>query len=229
VLKVHQSNYRIVGFTESVGVSELAGLGVPVVADVGSGLLDAATPWLASGPPAWLAGEPAVRQTLAEGAALVTFSGDKLLGGPQAGVVAGRGELVQRCARHPLARALRPGGLVLAALQETALAYLRRDGDAIPFWRMAAVPVDALRARAAALGAGEVVDCEAVPGGGSVPGLTLPSAGIALEGDHTAALRAGDPPVVARVADGRTILDLRTVDPSDDPLVAKAVAAVRTA
>ncbi|MDP9071934.1 MAG: L-seryl-tRNA(Sec) selenium transferase [Actinomycetota bacterium] len=225
LLKVHQSNYRIVGFTESVGVRELAGLGVPVVADVGSGLLDAATPWLASGPPAWLAGEPAVRQTLAEGAALVTFSGDKLLGGPQAGVVAGRAELVQRCARHPLARALRPGALVLTALQDTALAYLRRDGEAIPFWRMAAVSVERLRSRAAALGVGEVVDCDAVPGGGSVPGLTIPSAGIAVDGDRSAALRALDPPVVARVHEGRTVLDLRTVDPVDDPLVAKAVAA----
>jgi L-seryl-tRNA(Ser) seleniumtransferase len=225
VLKVHQSNYRIVGFTESVGVRELAGLGVPVLADLGSGLLDAGTPWLASGPPGWLAGEPAVRQTLAEGAALVTFSGDKLLGGPQAGLVAGRADLVQRCARHPLARALRPGGLVLGALQETALAYLRRDGDAIPFWRMAAVPVETLRARAAALGAGEVVDTQAVPGGGSVPGLTMPSAGIAVDGDRTAALRAADPPVIARVHEGRTVVDLRTVDPLDDPLVAKALAA----
>jgi len=108
VLKVHQSNYRIVGFTEAVSVAALADLGPPVVADVGSGLLDATTPWLESGPPAWLSDEPAVRQTLQEGAALVTFSGDKLLGGPQAGVIAGRADLVDRCARHPLARALRP-------------------------------------------------------------------------------------------------------------------------
>ena len=223
VLKVHQSNYRIVGFTESVPVRQLAGLGVPVAVDVGSGLLDAATPWLSSGPPGWLSDEPAVRQILAEGADLVTFSGDKLLGGPQAGVVAGRADLVQRCARHPLARALRPGGMVLAALQETALAYLRRDGDAIPFWRMAAVPVEILRVRAAGLGVGEVVDCEAVPGGGTVPGLSMPSAGVAVDGDHTATLRAGDPPVIARVHEGRTVLDLRTVDPGDDPVVAKAV------
>src|SRR5439155_16250195 len=111
--------------------------GPPVVVDLGSGLLDAATPWLAGGPPAWLSGEPAVRQTLASGAALVTFSGDKLLGGPQAGVIAGQAELVARCARHPLARALRPGGLVLGALQDVALAYLRRHAsDTGPFWRM---------------------------------------------------------------------------------------------
>src|SRR5205085_12398925 len=120
-----------------------ARLGPPVVVDLGSGLLDAACPWLTTGPPGWLvsAAEPAVRQTLASGAALVTFSGDKLLGGPQAGIIAGRADLVARCGRHPLARALRPGALVLAALQETALAYLRRDGDAIPFWRMTSVPV----------------------------------------------------------------------------------------
>jgi len=231
LLKVHQSNYRIVGFTESVGVRALSELGVPVVADVGSGLLDAAVPWLASGPPAWVAEEPAVRQTLDDGAALVTFSCDKLLGGPQAGVIAGRSDLVARCARHPLARALRPGGLVLGALQDTALSYLRRDGDAIPFWRMAAVPVPVLRARADAVAAGagrrvDVVDCESVPGGGTVPGLVIPSAGVALDGDHADALRAFDPPVIARVHDDRTILDLRTVDPADDAAVAKAIASL---
>ncbi|MDP9404490.1 MAG: L-seryl-tRNA(Sec) selenium transferase [Actinomycetota bacterium] len=229
LLKVHQSNYRMVGFTEDVSVRELATLGVPVVADVGSGLLDAAAPWLAGGPPAWLAAEPAARQTLAAGAAVVTFSGDKLLGGPQAGVIAGQEDLVAACARHPLARALRPGSLVLGALQETALAYLRRDGDAIPFWRMAATPVGALRTRATALvpaTSGEVVECESVPGGGSVPGLTIPSVGVAVAGDHTAALRRQDPPVIARVHEGRTILDLRSVDPADDPVVAKALAAL---
>ena len=223
VLKVHQSNYRIVGFTAAVAVPELATLGPPVVVDLGSGLLDAATPWLAGGPPAWLANEPAVRQTLEAGAALVTFSGDKLLGAPQAGVIAGRADLVEACARQPLARALRPGALVLAALQETSLAYLRRDGDAIPFWRMATVPVEDLRRRAEALGAGEVVDTVAIAGAGSLPGLDIPSAGIAVDGDVTGALRAHDPPVIARTRDNRTVLDLRTVDPADDPIVAKAI------
>ena len=226
VLKVHQSNYRIVGFTEDVGVAALATLGPPVVADIGSGLLDASTPWLAGGPPAWLAGEPAAVQTLAAGAGLVSFSGDKLMGGPQAGIIAGRRDLVAACARHPLNRALRPGGLVLAALQETALAYLRRDGDAIPFWRMAAAPVEGLRARAAALGVGTVVDTVAVAGGGSVPGQEVPSAGVALDGDHAARLRANDPPVVARVHEGRTVCDLRTVDPADDGVLAAALAAL---
>jgi L-seryl-tRNA(Ser) seleniumtransferase len=228
VLKVHQSNYRIVGFTEAATVAELTGLGPPVMVDLGSGLLDAATPWLPAGPPAWLGGEPAVRQTLAAGAALVTFSGDKLLGGPQAGIIAGRQEVIGRCAGHPLARALRPGGLVLAALQETALAYLRRDGDAIPFWRMATVTVDTLRARAVALGVGRPVDCAGVPGAGSLPGLEIPSAGVRVGGDHTAALRNWDPPIIARVHEGATILDLRSVDPADDPEVAKALATLPT-
>jgi len=226
ILKVHQSNYRIVGFTESVDVGPLAALGPPVVADIGSGLLDAETPWLAGagGPPAWLAGEPAARQTLAAGAGLVTFSGDKLLGGPQAGVIAGRNDLVAACVAHPLSRALRPGSLVLAALQQTALAYLRKDGDAIPFWRMAALAVDGLRARAAALGVGRVVDTVAVAGGGSVPGQEVPSAGVAVAGFEAAeALRDYDPPVIARVHEGQTVCDLRTVDPVDDPLLAKAL------
>jgi len=226
VLKVHTSNYQIVGFTESASVEELATLGLPVVADVGSGLLDASTPWLEGPPPRWLGDEPAVRQTLAAGAGLVTFSGDKLLGGPQAGIIVGAGDLVERCRRHPLARAVRPGGMVLAALQEVALAYLRRDGMAIPFWRMASTPLPDLRRRAAALGWGEVVDCASVPGGGSAPGATIASAGVSVAGDRTAELRAADPPVIARVLEGRTVLDLRTVDPADDPALAKVLAAV---
>jgi len=223
LLKVHQSNYRVVGFTESAHVGELASLGPPVVVDIGSGLLDERTPWLSGGPPPWLAGEPAARQTLESGAALVTFSGDKLLGGPQAGIIAGRADLVSRCARHPLARALRPGGLVLGALQETLLAYLRRDAAAIPFWRMATVEVEELRRRAAGVGVGEPVDCASVAGGGSLPGLEIPSAGLALDGDHTAALRANDLPVIARVVGDRTVADLRTVDPADDPVLGKAL------
>jgi L-seryl-tRNA(Ser) seleniumtransferase len=225
VLKVHPSNYRVEGFVEDTPVSELASLDVPVVADIGSGLVDANVPGLPGAPPAWLAGEPAARQTLAAGADLVTFSGDKLLGGPQAGIIAGRRELVQQCAKHPLARALRCGGLVLGALQETALTYL--DGRAatdIPFWQMVAAPVDALRARAAdiveAAGIGDVVDTEAVPGAGSAPGVTIPSAGIALDGDHLELLRTIDhPPIVARTRDHRTYIDLRSVHPGDDPVI----------
>ena len=228
VLKVHQSNYRIVGFTEDTTVAELAGLGVPVLADIGSGLLDAACPWLPGPPPRWLQGEPAARQTLAAGADLVLFSGDKLFGGPQAGIIAGRADLVAACSRHPLARALRPGGLVLSALQATTLAYLRRDGAAIPLWRMAAATVEALTARAEAVqaraGVGRVTATESVPGGGTLPTVTIPSAGLALPGDKTATLRHRDRPVIARVEEATTLVDLRTVDPDDDAELAAALA-----
>ena len=221
-LRVHRSNYRIVGFTEAPEVAELATLGVPLVVDIGSGLLDEACVWLAGGPPAWLRGEPAARQTLAAGADLVTFSGDKLLGGPQAGVIAGRADLVARCARHPLARAFRAGGLVLAELQSLALTYLYRRGEDIPFWNMATRPVAELRKRARALDVGEVCDLASTPGGGTLPGVEIASAGIVLGGDRAAALRRHDPPVIARVAGQRTYLDLRTVDPADDVTVAQA-------
>jgi L-seryl-tRNA(Ser) seleniumtransferase len=224
LLKVHPSNYRMTGFTEHADVAEICGSDVPVVADLGSGLLDAACPWLAGGPPAWLAGEPAVAQTLQAGAALVTFSGDKLLGGPQAGIIAGRADLVEACARHPLARALRPGVLVLGALQDVALAYLRRDaGTTVPFWRMATTPLAELEIRAAALGAGEVVACDSVTGGGTLPGVVIPSAGVAFAGDLVDRLRAGDPPVIARIEGGRTICDLRAVWPEQDGTLAKAL------
>jgi L-seryl-tRNA(Ser) seleniumtransferase len=230
VLKVHPSNYRVEGFVEETPVEQLATLGVPVVADIGSGLIDATCPWLPGAPPAWLAGEPAAVQSLAAGAALVTFSGDKLMGGPQVGVIAGRADLVAACSKHPLARALRPGTLVLTALQQTALAYLhRRVVDEVPFWRMVATPLESLRARAEAIAAQvpgarpEAMD--ALPGAGSAPGTTMPSYGVVLRGDHLAALRAGTPPVVARVRDGRTSLDLRTVDPADDAVVVAALTA----
>ena len=222
-LRVHQSNYRIVGFTEAPSVGDLATVGVPLVADIGSGLLDEACQWLTGGPPAWLRGEPAARQTLAAGADLVTFSGDKLLGGPQAGIIAGSAELVHRCARHPLARAFRAGGMVLATLQSVALTYLHRRGDEIPFWRMATRPVAELRDRAGALGVGEVCSMSATTGGGTLPGAEIPSAGIVLEGDRAAALRRAEVPVIARVAGRRTYLDLRTVDPADDAALATAV------
>jgi L-seryl-tRNA(Ser) seleniumtransferase len=225
VMKIHPSNYRIEGFVEQVDVQQLATLDVPVVADIGSGLLDASCPWLPGGPPPWLKGEPAARQSLSDGASIVTFSGDKLLGGPQAGILAGRADLIAKCARHPLARALRPGALVLAALQDTLLAYLRRDAhDRIPFWRMASAPVELLRDRAAQIvakaGLGRVEDMESVPGAGSLPGAAIPSAGIVVAGDHQVSLRQWQRPVIARVRDGNTFVDLRTVDVRhDDDLV----------
>ncbi|MFW2383307.1 MAG: L-seryl-tRNA(Sec) selenium transferase [Acidimicrobiales bacterium] len=229
VLSVHQSNYEITGFSEQTTVSELATLGVPVVADIGSGLLDAACPWLDGPPPRWLADEPAARQTLDAGADLVIFSGDKLLGGPQAGIIVGRADLVSACGAHPLARALRPGGLVLEALQTTMLSYLRRDGAAIPFWRMADTPIETLIDRATTM-ANEVNSpavkfqlTESVPGGGTLPGRTIPSAGVRCEGNVSSRLRARDVPVMARVQEGATICDLRTVDPDDDPVVIAAL------
>ena len=231
VLKVHPSNYRVDGFVEDTPVAQLATLGVPVVADLGSGLLDSTCPWLPGPhPPAWLAGEPAALQTLAAGAALVTFSGDKLLGGPQAGIIAGRVDLVARCGAHPLARALRPGGLVLSALQDVALAYLRRDVvTTVPFWRMAATPVDELGARAASIAAAtgaDPVDTEALPGAGSAPGTTIPSRGVSVAGDHLAHLREQPVPIIARVREGRTVLDLRGVEPSDDGAIVAALRSV---
>lgn len=231
VLKVHPSNYRVEGFVEDTPVAQLATLDVPVVADIGSGLIDSNAPWLHGPPPAWLAGEPAAVQTLAAGADLVTFSGDKLLGGPQAGIIAGSADLVARCASHPLARALRCGGLVLGALQTVALSYLRRSvTDDIAFWRMVDQSTDALRHRAerivAAAEVGDVVDTEALPGAGSAPGVTMPSVGIALTGDHLVALRAHRTPVIGRSRDDTTYLDLRSVDPADDEVVAAALLAL---
>ena len=225
VVQVHQSNFRMVGFTEAPRTAELANLGPPLVADIGSGLLDSRCGWLRGGPPPWLEREPAACQTLDAGAALVTFSGDKLLGGPQAGIIAGRADLVEACRRHRLARALRPGSLVLAALQDTALAYLRGDGEVIDFWRMAALTPDDLRARLGAYeGLTEVVTA-ATPGGGTLPGVEIESVGVAVPDDHTEALRSRLRPIIARVTDGATVVDLRTVHPDDDPEVAAALRA----
>ncbi|MAJ88762.1 MAG: L-seryl-tRNA(Sec) selenium transferase [Acidimicrobiaceae bacterium] len=226
VLRVHQSNFTIVGFTEAPTTAQLAGLNAPLVADIGSGLLDSRCPWLKGDPPGWLADEPAARQTLDGGAGLVMFSGDKLFGGPQAGIIAGDAELVRKCAAHPFARALRPGSLVLAALQATAIAYLAEDGDAIPFWRMASLTIDQLRKRADAFGVGEIIDVMSTPGGGTLPGVEIPSVGIAVEGDQREALRELDHPIIARVNHGdssaveTTVLDLRTIHPDDDKVVA---------
>ncbi len=231
VLKVHPSNYRVEGFVEDTPVGELATLSVPVVADIGSGLIDATVPWMHGAPPAWLAGEPAAVQTIDDGADLVTFSADKLLGGPQAGIIVGRADLVERCTRHPLARALRCGGLVLSALQDVALSYLHRTVTTdIAFWRMVDQPIDMLRARAqrivATAGVGSIVDTQALPGAGSAPGVTMPSVGVAVDGDVLAMLRHHAPPVIARTRDGRSYLDLRSVDPADDDIVIAALASL---
>ncbi len=237
ILKVHRSNYEIVGFTEDAEIDELSALDVPLVADIGSGLLDAACPWLPGHPPKWLADEPAARQTLQAGADLILFSGDKLFGGPQAGIIAGSAELVAQCGKHPLARALRPGDLVLNALQTTTRAYLDRRGHDIPFWRMVDTDAADLAARAekvcaiandGADGALPIkpIETEAVPGGGTLPTVTFPSFGIQVAKDVSTPLRDNDRPIIARVDQGRTILDLRTVDPSDDDHLGRSLAEI---
>jgi L-seryl-tRNA(Ser) seleniumtransferase len=230
LLKVHASNYRMIGFTETTPVAALAGLGPPVMVDAGSGLLDESTPWL-SHRPEWLRDEPGVRQAIDGGAGIVTFSGDKLLGGPQAGIVVGRRDLVAAVARHPLARAVRADKITLTALQTVADAYLAGDATRLPLWRMATEPLTSLRDRAQAIaeatGNGKVVDTEAVAGGGSLPGLGIPSVGVALDdgdADDTAA-RLREHGVVARVADGMVVCDLRTVEPGDDATLITALRA----
>ncbi len=238
VMKVHPSNYRVEGFIEETSIAELATLDVPVMADIGSGLLDATVPWLRGAPPAWLAGEPAAVQAIADGADIITFSGDKLLGGPQAGIIAGRRDLIAACKRHPLARALRPGSLVLESLQATALTYLSKNVvGTIPFWTMVATPVAELRSAAEGIverltdefGVDAAVvraeEMDALPGAGSAPGVTMPSYGVVVAGDHLEALRNWDTPVIARSRDDRTSLDLRAVRPSESDTVTRALAA----
>ena len=226
ILKVHPSNYLIAGFTASVGVRELAGLGVLVVADIGSGLLM---------PSPVLPDEPDADSWLRAGAGLVTASGDKLLGGPQAGLLLGRPEIVTRLARHPLARALRVDKLTLAALEATLA------GPAAPVTQaLTAAPASIMkRAQAQAQRLADAgVDCQAVPtaaavGGGGGPGVTLPSAGLSLPGPLAADLRSGAavrrgdrPAVVGRIENGRLLLDFRCVAPADDGRLTAAVLAV---
>ncbi len=231
VLWVHRSNFRIVGFHEEPGLPALAALAqrhrVPLVADVGSGaLLDTTRYGL---PP-----EPTVQQALAAGADLVAFSGDKLLGGPQAGLIVGRRRWVQRLARHPLMRALRVDKLTLAALEATLQHYLRGEAEReVPVWAMLSARPEVLRARATAwqqaTGLGTVQATQSAVGGGSLPAATLPSAAWVLTTAHphrlARALRIRPTrPIVARVAQGRVWLDPRTVLPEHDAEVARAVA-----
>ncbi len=231
LLKVHASNYRMIGFTETTEVSALAELGPTVMVDAGSGLLDETTPWLPSRP-SWLHDEPGVRQAIDAGADVVTFSGDKLLGGPQAGVIVGRADLLATIAKHPLARAMRADKMTLAALQQVALVYLSGDASSIPLWRMATTSLDELRRRAERIAAGvsgaKVVETEAVAGGGSLPGLTIPSVGVAVRPPKPAAamdaLRAYG--VIARTESDLVVCDLRSVDPADDTVVAAALASL---
>jgi len=227
ILRVHQSNFRTVGFIEEVEIEPLCGLGVPVIDDLGSGAL-------AAGLPA-LAGEPPVLRSVAAGAALVCFSGDKLLGGPQAGILLGRAPAVAAARAHPLARALRLGRLALAALEAT-LALYRDPARAlreIPVLAMLDVPVDVLADRAERLAAatgGSVVEAVARVGGGALPLLELKGPAVAFErqggeADALAArLRAGQPPLVPRVSEARVLVDPRTLAEDELELAAAVIA-----
>jgi L-seryl-tRNA(Ser) seleniumtransferase len=221
LLRVHQSNFRMVGFAEQPSLRELAALaerrGLVVVDDLGSGA-------------AWpIEDEPTARGSIEAGAHLVAFSGDKLLGGPQAGIVAGRADLVERLRRHPLQRALRPDKLAVAALEGT-LAALRAGPEAVPVLRMAAEDPATVRARAERLAAatgGEVEETTARVGGGALPLAELPSFACALPLELAVPLRLGEPPVVGVVRDDRLLLDCRTLSDAEAEEAAHAVAACR--
>jgi L-seryl-tRNA(Ser) seleniumtransferase len=229
VLRVHRSNFRLEGFTEDPEPAALAALahrhGAVVVDDLGSGaLIDTALFGLSH--------EPMPAERLAAGADIVTFSGDKLVGGPQAGLVVGRADLVARIRKDPLARAMRPDKVTLAAVAATLGLYRSgRAETAIPVWQAISTSADELERRAEALAgrtAADVVPLESTVGGGSLPGEVLPSFGLALRGRSAdrllASLRRGSPSVIARIHDGRTVIDLRTVDPARDDDLAAAIA-----
>ncbi len=219
ILRVHQSNFRVVGFTELPALRKLAQVArsheLPLVDDLGSGVL------------VELADEPSAKESLDAGADLVTFSGDKLLGGPQAGIVVGRAELVERLRRHPLQRALRADKLTLAALEGTLALYLDAP-ERIPVLGM--LRDDGVRARAerlASLTGGTVEETVARVGGGALPLAELPSFACALEESLAAPLRIGEPPIVGIVRDGKLLLDCRTLADDDIDEVAAAVASAR--
>ena len=218
LMRIHTSNFKLVGFTHETPLCDMAEVahaqhGVAVLDDLGSGTLLPTAPY-------GLAPEPTVQESLAAGADLVTFSGDKLLGGPQAGLIVGRATLIAKLRSHPLARALRVDKTTLAGLEATLLAYLNgRATSDIPVWRMIAATPELLRTRAeriaAAIGGGAMVlACASAVGGGSLPGETLPSFAVAIGGapdDLARRLRQGTPPVIGRIADDRLLLDVRTV------------------
>jgi L-seryl-tRNA(Ser) seleniumtransferase len=214
IVKIHPGNFRIEGFTSAVPTGALAALGVPVIADVGSGLLD---------PDPLLPAEPDVRSALRAGAALVTCSGDKLLGGPQAGLILGTGDLVGRLRRHPMARALRIDKLAVAALEATL------DGPRTPTDTYLHAEAGRLRERCELIAAqldplvvGVVASAGAVGGGGG-PGVVLPGWALSLPASCAAALRAGRPAVLARVEHDRCLVDLRCVDPEEDGVLMAAI------
>jgi L-seryl-tRNA(Ser) seleniumtransferase len=234
LLRVHRSNFEITGFTEQPSTSELVTLakqrGIPLIEDLGSGaLFDLHS--------VGITGEPGVLDSLRNGVNLVTYSGDKLLGGPQAGLISGDAPLISRMRSNSLFRALRVDKLVYAALEATLLAYVRHDHDAIPTLRMMRMRRQEIGERAEAVAAGlassklqvEVVNGESLLGGGAAPSSVLPTRLLALtcEGlsadDFAARLRASETPIIARVEEGRVMLDLRTVFPEQDVVVAEAL------
>ena len=234
LLRVHRSNFEITGFTEQPSVAELVDLahrrGLPLMEDLGSGSMVDLRNF-------GLQGEPSVLDSLRAGVDIVTYSGDKLLGGPQAGVVSGRPELISRLRANSLFRALRVDKLTYAALEATLLAYVKRDHDAIPALRMMRLSTDQIGSRAEVLAKKlrsgklnlEVIAGESVIGGGAAPSSVLPTRLLAvtcadLSADQLAArLRQSDPPIIARVEEGRVLLDLRTVFPDQDSLIAAAL------
>lgn len=230
VLRVHSSNFLQIGFTHQPTLTELvevgARAGVPVVEDLGSGTLLDTRPY-------GLAEEPTVQASVAAGVALVAFSGDKLLGGPQAGIIVGQRDLIGQLRRHPLMRAIRPDKLTLAALGATLAHYLKGEAETtVPVWRMIAASDASLRARAERLAVrlgGTVAETRSAVGGGSLPGQTQPSWAVALTHPSpdtlAAVLRAASPPVVARIEDDRLLLDLRAILPEQDDGLATSVAA----
>ena len=235
VLKVHPSNYRVDGFVADVPVRALADLahsrGVPLIHDLGSGLLDADTPWL-SAKPAWLSGEPGARQSIEAGADLVTFSGDKLVGGPQAGIIVGSAEAVDRLRQNSLARALRIDAMTDAALAATLEAYANGAASEIPIWHMALLTESELAARVDDLSSrigGVSRPGESVVGAGSVPGVGIPTPQIVLEGEDFlhGRLLAAPQPVLTRRMDKDLVLDLRAVPDEDDDVLADMVAGCR--
>jgi L-seryl-tRNA(Ser) seleniumtransferase len=245
LLRVHQSNFRLVGFTELPATAELAAVAhrhnLPLVDDLGSGVLSNTVLLAPEGAPearasarntVLLGDEPSARDALAAGADLVCFSGDKLLGGPQAGIVVGRAELIERLRRHPLQRALRADKLTLAALEGTLHVYFdpERSLREVPVLRMLAEPAETVRARAeqlARLTGGSVEETVARVGGGALPLAELPSFACAVAEELAGPLRAGEPPVVGIVRDGRCLLDCRTLADGEVEEVAAAVARAR--
>src|SRR5216117_2076711 len=230
LLRVHQSNFRVVGFTEQPRLADLVRVarahGLPLVDDLGSGALFASSSLL-------LGDEPTARESLEAGADLVCFSGDKLLGGPQAGIIVGRAELVEQLRRHPLQRALRADKLTLAALEATLALYLDPELAAreVPVLRMLAEPLDTVRARAqrlASLVGGDVEPTVGRVGGGALPLNELPSFACAVEEELAPRLRETEPPVIGLVRDGRFLLDCRTIAEDEVDEVANAVTACRS-